>query len=372
RRVQIRIRYESAEPGHRRADVRVRLHQIRLAPGRGSLYAPVLDRRQREGPRHDGGDARRDGQEPGDGKAGHRGEVCPRRAGRHGHRGPLRRLGQVAVPHRTAGEERRRRRHHRRLAGPVRHRGRVAAARRCRQQRPRAAGDHGHLERAERESARGAGGQPLGVAVRRMHRFALGTAGALVVALLAGPLARAQSGACASGSQTPAPPSAIKDALGRDTPRGTLLGFMRVARDGNDEAAATYLNTSLRGQAAVDLARQLYVVLDTRLPARIAEVSDRPEGALANPLKPDLDLVGTVEPAGGPLDVFVERVNRGSSGRLWLFSRRTLESIPDVYQEINLVAPDRYFPRPLTKVRIAGVRLFDWIVLFAVVPLCYR
>ena len=38
--------------------LRLRLHQDELAAGGRSLHAPVLDRREREGPRHDGGDAR--------------------------------------------------------------------------------------------------------------------------------------------------------------------------------------------------------------------------------------------------------------------------------------------------------------------------
>ena len=70
-----------------------------------------------------------------------------------GDRRPLRRLRQVALPHRPAGQERRRRRPHRRLAGQVRHRGRLAAARRGRQQRARAEGDRRHLERARRQPA---------------------------------------------------------------------------------------------------------------------------------------------------------------------------------------------------------------------------
>ena len=61
---------------------------------------------------------------------------------------------------------------------------------------------------------------------------------------------------------------------------------MRVAREGNDEAAAQYLNTTLQGRPAEVLARQLYVVLDTRLPARIDEISDRPEGRPHEPLAP--------------------------------------------------------------------------------------
>jgi MscS family membrane protein len=173
--------------------------------------------------------------------------------------------------------------------------------------------------------------------------------------------------AAAPGTVQAEPP---KDALGRETPRGTLLGFMRAARNRNDEAAVAYLNTSLRGQPATVLAHQLYVVLDTRLPARLNEVSDRPEGAVPNPLKPDVDVVGTIATGGGPLDIFVERVNRGASGRIWLFSSRTLGSIPDVYHEIDLISVDQYLPG-LAKSRIAGIRLFDWLVLVVVVPLVY-
>jgi MscS family membrane protein len=85
-----------------------------------------------------------------------------------------------------------------------------------------------------------------------------------------------------------------KDPLGRETPRASLLGFMRAARAGNDELAPQYLDTTLRGRPAEALARQLFAVLDSRLPARIDEISDRPEGRLANPLRPDQDVVATI------------------------------------------------------------------------------
>ena len=206
-----------------------------------------------------------------------------------------------------------------------------------------------------------------------MHPFRLALAGALAVALLSPSALRAQSDAGAPGAKTPAaaPAEVSKDALGRDTPRGALLGFMRTARDGNDEAAAAYLNTGLRGHAAENLARQLYIVLDSRLPARLNEVSDRAEGGLANPLKPDIDVVGSINTASGPLSIVVERVGRAPSPRLWLFSRQTLDVIPDVYDEVNRVRVEGYVPRSL-KIRIGGIGLFHWALFFLVVPLLYR
>ena len=82
-----------------------------------------------------------------------------------------------------------------------------------------------------------------------------------------------------------AQPEPAKDTLGRETPRGTVLGFMSAARKGNDEILPLYLDTTLQGQAAVDLAHKLFVVLDSRLPARLNELSDRPEGSPDNPLE---------------------------------------------------------------------------------------
>ena len=59
---------------------------------------------------------------------------------------------------------------------------------------------------------------------------------AIVLALLAAPILQAQP----ATNPAPAPPQAEtpKDPLGRETPRGAVLGFMRFAREGNDEAAS--------------------------------------------------------------------------------------------------------------------------------------
>ena len=147
---------------------------------------------------------------------------------------------------------------------------------------------------------------------------------------------------------------------------------MSAARDNRPEVTPLYLNSGLRGQAAVDLAHQLYVVLNSRLPVRVNTLSDVPEGSLINPLKPDEDLVGTINTSSGPLELIVERIDAGRGVRVWQFSRTTLQSIPRVYSEINLPTVDRYLPSILAEPRIAGIRLFDWLVLLVGIPLLYR
>jgi len=166
-------------------------------------------------------------------------------------------------------------------------------------------------------------------------------------------------------------PETPKDTLGRDNPRGTVVGFLTAIKKSNAEVAALYLNTPLRGADAAVLARQLAEVLDRRLPARLNQVSDDPEGSIPDPLKPDQDLVGTITTANGELNVTLERVDRGKAGKVWLFSRETLASIPDVFGEINTPPIEKYLPAFMVNNRIADIPLFEWLALFVGLPLLY-
>jgi MscS family membrane protein len=180
--------------------------------------------------------------------------------------------------------------------------------------------------------------------------------------------ASAQFGAAAPAAR----PEPARDALGRDTPRGAVLGFINAGRSGNNEAAALYLDTDLKGKAASDLAHKLYVVLDTRLPARLNELSDRPEGAGDNPLRPDENTVGAISTDTGSFEVVVTRVAGTGASPLWLFSRRTLARVPEAYAEVDRVVVERYVPSVIGRPRIGGIRLFEWVLLLFVVPVVYR
>jgi MscS family membrane protein len=168
-----------------------------------------------------------------------------------------------------------------------------------------------------------------------------------------------------------AQPELPKDALGRTTPQGTVLGFLIAARKGDDELAARYLNTTLHGEGATVLAHQLFTVLNRRLPPRLNQLSDKPEGSLADPLEPEQELVGTVSSDNRKLDIFVERIERGKSGSVWLFSRKTLDSIPDLYEEINVVPVESVLPEALVNARLVGVPLFEWLAVLVGMPLFY-
>uniref|UniRef100_Q027P0 MscS Mechanosensitive ion channel n=1 Tax=Solibacter usitatus (strain Ellin6076) TaxID=234267 RepID=Q027P0_SOLUE len=167
-----------------------------------------------------------------------------------------------------------------------------------------------------------------------------------------------------------APVEAPKDALGRTTPRGTVKGFLEAGHKGNLQVAAQYLNTRLRGAHAERLAEQLFSVLNRRLPARLMELSDKPEGSLTD-LKGDQDLVGTIASAQGDLEIVVERVSRGKEAPLWLFSSQTLEKIPALFDEVNAVPIDSLLPPILVKTTVGGIALFEWLGLLVGLPAAY-
>ena len=89
-------------------------------------------------------------------------------------------------------------------------------------------------------------------------------------------------------------------------------------------------------------------------------------------MKPDQDVIGTINTANGPFDVVVERVTREKAAPVCCFRPRRLSLVPDVYDEVDLITLDRFLPDFLAKPRIAGIRLFDWLALFLLLPLCYR
>jgi MscS family membrane protein len=145
---------------------------------------------------------------------------------------------------------------------------------------------------------------------------------------------------------------------------------MAAARKGNLELASQYLNTTLRGEDAQLLAQQLFIVLDRRLPARLLVLSDRPEGSLST-LNPDEDPVGTIPSVQGDVEILVERVPGGRTGHIWLFSKQTLDKIPDLFNELDEVRIDKVLPKFLSDTKIAGVSLFNYVGVFVVLPALY-
>lgn len=196
----------------------------------------------------------------------------------------------------------------------------------------------------------------------------------MVLALAPAAVAHAQIVPPAATAATTAAAQAAQltpDALGRASPRGTVLGFLNAARHGDNEVARQYLNSRLAAEAGQDLAHELYVVLDARLPARLTLLSDVPEGSRRNPLEPDLETVGTIAGPDGPIAIVLERVTRPKIGQIWLFSRDTLDAIGPLYEDVTSHDAREWLPGFLYEWHVGSVRLFEWVAIFVALGLLY-
>jgi MscS family membrane protein len=130
----------------------------------------------------------------------------------------------------------------------------------------------------------------------------------------------------AKEAQRPAEQETVfNDPLGRSTPQGTVLGFMRAASKENYDLALQYLDTRTKGTAAEKLVSGLQAILDYGFSGHLGVLSNKPEGNLGDDLPPSKDRVGTVKTPSGSLDVLLERAERGNDPPIWLFSKETLK-----------------------------------------------
>jgi hypothetical protein len=104
-----------------------------------------------------------------------------------------------------------------------------------------------------------------------------------------GQLLQPQAPASAS-SKTPV------DSLGRETPYGTVFGFLEAAQSGNYGIADQYLQlTPARRQYEGEtLARQLKAVMDSAFAGSLKNVSTRPEGTPQEGVPTDRQELGTM------------------------------------------------------------------------------
>jgi MscS family membrane protein len=170
---------------------------------------------------------------------------------------------------------------------------------------------------------------------------------------------------------TQEPPGPPEDAIGRSTPRGTVVGFLNASRKDEMDIAALYLDTPQHGTEATALARQLAAALNRYLPARLNEISDKPEGSVQDPRRPNEELIGSIKATNAELDIVIERVNRGKEGQIWLFSSHTLDELPAFSRASNIHTAETHLPKFLVTTRVLTIPLFEWLAILCGLPLVY-
>src|SRR5215468_9888979 len=161
----------------------------------------------------------------------------------------------------------------------------------------------------------------------------------------------------------PEPPD---EAIGFETPRGTMRGFLWAGRDGDWDTAATHLDLrSRRPDEGRRLARELKTIRDRKLWVDLDALSNAPEGESGDSQTRDRDLVGTIDPGDGgeKVKILVERVPGPEGRREWKIARVTVQQTERLWRAFGDGPLAEHLPDPFFEIRFLDVQLWQWIAL---------
>ena len=179
----------------------------------------------------------------------------------------------------------------------------------------------------------------------------------LVLCLPAKPASPAAAKEAAVTQKAPA-----ADPLGRDTPAGTVIGFLKAAEKGDYDRALDYLDTKMPRRRAREVAKHLLAVLNQEVTLNVAALSRDPEGDTKDNLPLNQERIGVAKTERGTVDIMLERVRRGSDPPIWLFSAETLKFVPDIYEGVEAPWIERYVPKFIMEARFLNFALWRWLM----------
>jgi MscS family membrane protein len=195
---------------------------------------------------------------------------------------------------------------------------------------------------------------------------------AVLLVLVVGVAAEAQIPGISSPSPT-SPPVPV-DILGRETPRGTVMGFLRAAQDENYPVAIQYFQRPAgrhrpTADEEQDLAAELLAVINQKILASSLDgLSRDPQGHLDDGLPADQEIVAGVHDSSA-FNILLVRTDDDRGNKIWLFSRQTLEAVPEVYDALQFSGIERRLPSYLTRNRFIYMPLWQWLAIILALPL---
>jgi MscS family membrane protein len=181
------------------------------------------------------------------------------------------------------------------------------------------------------------------------------------------------SAPAASASQpTPVP----KDPLNRETPRGTILGFIKAAGEERYSVAVQYFQPSTgRHRAAIEdeqeLASQLFDILSRKFTGPLDFISSDPIGRLDDGLPADQEKIGGVLGLSEDFPIYLVRIDDENGRRLWYISRKTLDQVPQSYETIQHPQLEKRIPQVLITHRFLAMPLWQWLALVLFIPVAW-
>lgn len=162
--------------------------------------------------------------------------------------------------------------------------------------------------------------------------------------------------------------------LGRETPRGTIVGFIRMAQEEN-ERAAEYFQPPPKGHRVTaeeeqELAKQLYTVLNSTFPASaLTSANADAEGRGEDGRSRDEITIGGTHLLSEAFPVTLVRLEDAHNVKLWFISRSTLSRVPEMYDSLRWPQLEQKLPGLFVRVRPLGMPLWQWIAIVLFAPL---
>jgi len=163
--------------------------------------------------------------------------------------------------------------------------------------------------------------------------------------------------------------NSTSDPLNRDTPNGTLFGFLEAAQSRSFPTAAQYLQmpAARRQTEGADLASKLKTVMDTAFQGSLKKVSTEPNGTPQDDVPLDQQNIGILS-AGEVETTFTLVHVAGPTGRIWLISGETLAKVPELYDQLQVSQVEHHLPGVLVKNQFLGMAAWYWLALLLAIP----
>src|SRR5216684_6000821 len=168
------------------------------------------------------------------------------------------------------------------------------------------------------------------------------------------------------------PPAAPADPLelGRETPRGTVIGFIRAAQSENYDVAVQYFEARRASvEREQELAQQLLAILNARFVGSLDSITDDPTGRQDGEPPRDRVVVGGTRGLSESFPLSLVRVDVSRGAKVWLISRQTLDQVPEVYDSLRFPQLEKRLPKFLVKTRPLEMPVWQWIAILMFPPL---
>jgi MscS family membrane protein len=162
--------------------------------------------------------------------------------------------------------------------------------------------------------------------------------------------------------------SEFKDNLGRDTPRSSFSGFLKLTEEFDYESAAQYVDLrnlphAVRKYDGKELARQLDFIIKRGMKIDANQLSQKTSGQVVDGLPDYRDELGHLIGDDGEQVLYMQRVPGLDDNYIWKVSNASIALVPELYDYFSYpVWVENIRERFPSDSSLLGIELFKWII----------